>query len=147
MFRKIREDTPVFRRILVPVDLAHVEGLEKALRTAADLSKLHGIPIVYVGVTDEMPGPVAHNPEEYAEKLAKFAEAQAVRYRIGADTRAIAAHDPAVELDDILLNAVKETGADLVIMGTHVPTFGDYVWPSHGGHLANHAEVSVFLVR
>ena len=38
-------------------------------------------------------------------------------------------------------------GADLVVMATHVPNLTDYIWASHGGHLASHAKASVFLVR
>ena len=43
--------------------------------------------------------------------------------------------------------AAEELGADLVVMATHVPNLTDYIWASHGGHLASHAKASVFLVR
>lgn len=50
-------------------------------------------------------------------------------------------------MDDILLKAVKDTGADLVVMASHVPNIMDYVWPSNGGKIAEHAECSVMVVR
>ena len=55
--------------------------------------------------------------------------------------------DGGVDLDGALLKAVGETGADLVVMGTHVPGLSDYIWSSNGGKIAAHADVSVMLVR
>ena len=45
------------------------------------------------------------------------------------------------------VEAVHETGADLVVMASHIPGIADAIWPSHGGRLASHADVSVFVVR
>ena len=57
------------------------------------------------------------------------------------------AHDPATEVDDALLRAIDETGADLVVMQSHIPGLVDYVWPSNGGKIAGHAKASVMVVR
>ena len=137
----------MYRRIMVPVDMDHVDQLEKALTTAAALAKHFGAPVTYVGVTPETPSPVAHNPEEFARKLANFAARQGEAHGLEADSRAIASPDPAIDLDKTLLRAVKETGADLVVMASHKPTITDWIWASHGGDVASHADVSVFLVR
>ena len=56
-------------------------------------------------------------------------------------------HDPAIDLDDTLMKAQHETGADLVVMQSHVPNITDYVWPSNGGTMATHSDASVFVVR
>ncbi|MDN3720862.1 universal stress protein [Roseibium salinum] len=45
------------------------------------------------------------------------------------------------------MKAIDETDADLVVMATHVPNLKDYVWPSNGGRVASHSDVSVFLIR
>jgi len=42
---------------------------------------------------------------------------------------------------------VEEAGADLVVMASHVPNVTDYIWPSHGGWVAEHSDASVFVVR
>jgi nucleotide-binding universal stress UspA family protein len=54
-----------------------------------------------------------------------------------------------IDVDKVLLStAVVESGAvDLVVMQSHVPGISDYLWGSHGGHLAAHADISVFVVR
>jgi nucleotide-binding universal stress UspA family protein len=59
----------------------------------------------------------------------------------------LTSHDPAADLDPTLLKAVEETGADLVVMASHVPGLTDYIWPSNGGTVARRAKVSVMVVR
>lgn len=137
----------MYKQILVPVDLTHAEHLEKALQTAADLAKHYGSPVCYVGVTPETPSPVAHNPSEYAQKLEAFANEQAQKHGHQASAKAYASHDPAVDIDDTLMKAIREVGADLVVMQSHVPNVTDYIWPSHGGSVASHSDASVFVVR
>lgn len=137
----------MFRRIMVPVDLTHAEKLEKALLCAADLAAHYGATAVYVGVTSSLPSKIAHTPAEYAEKLAAFAASQATERGIATEARAYTSHDPAIDLDPTLLKAVTETGADLVVMASHIPNVADHFWPSNGGSIASRADVSVMLVR
>ena len=137
----------MFKHIMVPVDLAHAGQLDKALTCASDLAKLYGAKVTYVAVTAATPGSVAHNPKEFAEKLDAFAAEQAKAHGIDASAHAVTSHDPTVDLDPTLLKAVTETGADLVVMGSHVPNITDYIWPSNGGTIAGHAKVTVMVVR
>lgn len=137
----------MFRHIMVPVDLAHLERLEHALKVAADLAKLYEADVTYVGVGSTTPGPLGHTPKEYATRLADFAASEGVKHGIRAASRAMIAHDPTTEIDDALMRAVDETEADLVVMQSHVPGLMDYVWPSNGGKIAGHAKASVLVVR
>jgi nucleotide-binding universal stress UspA family protein len=132
---------------MVPVDLAHVERLGKALDTATDLAKRYGIPVCYVGVTVPMPTPVAHTPQEFAGKLAQFGAEQAQKHGIEVETASYTSHDPAVDLDDKLLAAVKDTKSDLIVMASHVPGLQDHIFSSNAGAVASHAEISVFVIR
>ncbi len=137
----------MFKQIMVPIDLGHVDQLDKSLTIAADLSKHYEAPICYVGVTNEQPGRIALNPEDFAQKLDEFASEQAILHRINATSRAFVGHDLVTDVDDVLLRAVKQVGADLVIMASHVPTLVDYIWPSNGGKIAAHSEAAVLVVR
>ncbi len=137
----------MFRTILVPVDLAHRDFLEKSLGVAAVMAKTFSAEITYVGVTSGAPSAVAHNPDEYADKLAAFAAEQAAKHGISATSKAYTAHDPSIQLDTVLMKAIAELGAELVVMASHAPTIADYVWPSNGGTIASHANVSVLIVR
>ena len=136
----------MFKHIMVPVDLAHPDKLETALMAAGDLAKHYGARITYVGVTAPQPGAVAHNPQEYAEKLAKFTAAQAELHALPeVASHPITSHDPSVDLDRTLEQAVHDLAADLVVMGSHIPRRFDF--GSHGGRVASHTDVSVMLVR
>lgn len=137
----------MFKRIMAPVDLAHVERLGRALNCAADLARHYRVPVTFVGVTAATPGQLAHTPEEFARKLDTFATGMAETHGITAEAHPVLSNDPTTELDDALLGAIDETGADLVVMATHVPDVVDHVWPSNGGSLAGHARCSVMLVR
>lgn len=137
----------MFKKIMAPVDLAHKDRLDKALQCTADLAKQYGAEVVYVGVTTSTPSSLAHTPEEYGKKLDAFAKEQGEAYGITASGDAVISHDPSSDVDDVLLKAVGDTGADLVVMASHLPNVMDYVWPSNGGKIAEHAKCSVMVVR
>jgi nucleotide-binding universal stress UspA family protein len=137
----------MYSKIMVPVDLAHRDSLDRALQTAAMLAKTTGASVCYVGVTEETPSAVAHNPKEFAEKLGDFASAEAATHGIATESLTVAAHDPAVDLNDDLLKAADQMGADLIVMASHIPTRADRFWPSHGGQIARRATASVLVVR
>jgi nucleotide-binding universal stress UspA family protein len=137
----------MYRKIMVPVDLAHVERLDKAITTATDLARHYGIPLCFVGVTAEVPTEVAHNPREFGEKLEAFGAAQAKQHGVEVDTVAYSSHDPAADLDHRLIAAAREIGADLIVMASHLPGLPEHLFASNAGAVAAHAKVSVFVVR
>jgi len=137
----------MYSRIMVPVDMSHLDQLEKALKTAEDLAGLYGAEITYVSVTTEQPSAVAHTPAEFAQKLDAFAKARVDAGGHKATAKSYASHDPTVDMDKTLQQAVSDTGADMVVMASHKPGIADYFWGSHGGTLASHVGVSVFVVR
>lgn len=137
----------MYSKILVPVDLMHTEHLDKAISTAVDLAKHYGIPICFASVTAETPTPIAHNPQEFAEKLKAFGLAQSTKHTLKIDTAAYPSHDPAVDFQETILAAANEQGADLIVMASHIPGFPEHIFASHAGGVASHANVSVFVIR
>lgn len=137
----------MFKKIMVPVDLAHTDALDKALTVAADLSRHYNAPIAYVGVTGTAPSEAAGSDVEYKVKLAAFAADQASKRGIQASADTVVSHDPAAELHSILLKEYNNIGADLVVMASHMPGVLDHIFSSNAGHLASHADVSVVVVR
>jgi len=137
----------MFKKIMVPVDLAHLGALEKPLNVAADMARHYGAALCYVGVTTSQPSSVARTPEEYQQKLLAFAHEHAPDNGQEPSARVYNSHDPAVDLDDFLLKAIDDIGADLVVMGTHLPHHVDAIMPANGSKVAAHTDVSVFLVR
>lgn len=137
----------MYTKILVPIDLAHLDSLEKALKTAADLSKLYSAAICYASVSTAAPSAVAHNPDEFKARLDGFAAEQAKAHGVSTTSAALLSHDPTIDLDATLVKAVGDLGCDLVIMGSHKPGFVEHFVSSNAGYVANHARVSVLVVR
>ncbi len=137
----------MYTHILVPVDLAEKNTLGTALKVATDLSKHYGARMTFVGVSGGLQAEVSHSREKYAGMLADFAAGVAAENGVDVQSRVYDTPDPGVEVDRKLLLAIEETGADLVVMASHRPGWTEYLFNSHGGRLASHAPVSVFLVR
>jgi nucleotide-binding universal stress UspA family protein len=137
----------MYKRIMIPIDLAHAEALERSCAVAGDLASQFGSKLVYVGVTASVPGALGHNPAEFTEKLAAFAKSHASKTGVSADIHTVISHDPAAEMNSALMKAVKETEADLVVMQSHKPGLADYIFEGHGPYIAQHADASVMLVR
>lgn len=137
----------MFNKIMVPVDLAHIEVIEPSLKVVADQARHYDAEICYVAVTANTPGSVARTPDEYQQKLEAFAQERAKVHGQPVSARVITSPDPIADLDDVLVKVIDEVGADLVIMPTHPPKHLDIVIPSHGGKVATHTTASIFLVR
>ncbi|MFY0309407.1 universal stress protein [Leisingera sp. D0M16] len=137
----------MYSKIMVPVDLAHADRLEQALKMASDLAHLYKAEVIFVGVTSPQPSKVAHNPQEFAAKLEDFASRQADKHNITASGHAVVSHDPAIDLDATLVQACNDTGAGLIVMASHLPRVSDYLFHAHGGRVAETAPVSVLVVR
>lgn len=134
----------MYKKILVPIDMGHLDTLEAAREIAANLAQSYGASIVYAAVTSALPGSTAHTPAEFEEKMKKLAAADGEIHGSDISVHITLSHDPAVDLEAKLLETIDAEGADLVVMGTHVPR---PFWPSNGGRIASHSKASVFLVR
>lgn len=136
----------MFKHIMVPVDLGHLDRLERALKVAADLAKHYDAQITYVGVTFPQPSSIAHNPKEFGEKLAKFAAAQGEIQEVAkTSSETVISHDPTIDMDSKLVEAAHKLKTDLVVMGSHIPKA--FEMRTHGGHLASLTDMSIMLVR
>ena len=137
----------MYQTIAVPVDLAHIEHLTKALRTAVDLAEHYGATLHYVGATTETPNPIAHNPAEYQEKLEAFAKERADEHGVATAAKMIVSLDMTIDLDKQLREAFEQIGADLVVMASHIPGVKDHLFSSNAGWVAIPVPMSVFIVR
>lgn len=139
----------MYRKILVPVDLSHAEKLTKALSTAVDIAKHYDAALCYITVTNTTPGAAAHNPKELAEKLKVFAEEQGNAHGLRTSSEVLSTPDTAVELDHKLLDAIRDTEADLIVMASHAPGVGDrlHILHSNAANIVKHSDISVFVVR
>lgn len=137
----------MYSKILLPIDLAHVEKLEKAIVTAIGLAKTHGAELAMVGITGEQPSAVAHDPKEYMDKLAAFASEQSSKHAIEITAVTHMSVDVPAELPALLEREAQAHGYDLVVMASHAPGLLDHIFTSNAGHVATHSKASVFVVR
>lgn len=139
----------MYKKIMVPVDLEHVEKIERSLSTAANLARVYEIPVCYVAVTGRVPNRVAPTPEKFEVELNMFAREQADRFGIETSCKVKPSVDVPVELDDKLLEAIEDTEADLVVMASHIPDVPDrlHLISSNAAYIVKHSSVSVFVVR
>jgi len=137
----------MYSTIMVPIDLAHAATLEKAIRTATDIGKLYQSKVILVGVVSSAPSSVAHNPEEFAQKLEQFTQSHTEQCGYPMQSKAVTCNDPVAGLDRVLEEVGDEVGADLVVMASHVPGFMDKLFHANASHLAEHEHISVFIVR
>ncbi len=137
----------MYTRIGIAVDLAHGERLEKAVDTAAALGRTFDAELHLVAVTSPSPSAVARDAHAFGERLEAFAAAATARTGAAFATHVRISDDPTAELDRELDAAFHELGVDLVVVASHVPGFREYVFASHGGWLASHTDLSVFVVR
>ncbi|WP_167853455.1 universal stress protein [Roseovarius aestuariivivens] len=137
----------MFKHIMVPVDMAHEENMDRAAKAAADLAKLYDAKLTFVSISG---GPLSgkeHSSKSEPQLLEDYAKSQAEEHGVAIDTHTLDSHDVSVEVDRKLLEAIEKMGSDLVVMATHQPGWLDYLVNSHGGRLASHAPISVMVVR
>ncbi|WP_017430965.1 universal stress protein [Vreelandella jeotgali] len=137
----------MFQHIMVPVDLAHMDTLEPALGVVADMARHYDANITYVGITTGTPSSVARTPGEYEQKLEAFAQQRHSVHGRPVTAKVYQSPDPIANMDDLLVDAVDDTNADLVIMATHLPRSLDAIIPANGDKVAARTSSSIFLVR
>jgi len=115
----------MYNSIPMPVDPAHLDSLDRALPTAADLAAHDRASVGYASVSSAAPSALDHNPDEFRAMLEAFA----------------------ADLDATLVKAVNETRCDPAVKGSHRPGFAAHLVSSNAGYIANHATTSVLVVR
>jgi nucleotide-binding universal stress UspA family protein len=140
----------MFKTVLVPVDLGEVEAAKPAIDKAVELANSSGgsLRLIYVRaivpVTYMEFMPPAFDEEQQGEAEAKLAEVAA---GIGLPAERVSA---AVRLGSVyaeILEEAEQTGADLIVVGSHRPTMATYLLGSNASTIVRHARCSVLVVR
>ncbi|WP_371227636.1 universal stress protein [Roseovarius sp. 2305UL8-3] len=137
----------MFTHIMVPIDLAEKDSWNHATLVACDLAEHFSAKITLVSVSGGIQGKVSHSTQEYGRRLAVYAHELATEHGVEVGSMNYGVPDPSVEVDQKLLQAIAELEIDLVVMASHRPGWVEYFVNSHGGRLASHAPISVFVVR
>ena len=137
----------MFAKIMVPIDLGHLDDLSRALAVAAQLARSYNAEVIYVGVYGNLPTEAVPPAQEYSATLKAFSEKQAAAHGITTTSVPVFSHDPQAELTSALLSAAADAKADVIVMASHIPGWAEHIFHSNAGYVASHAPISVFIVR
>lgn len=136
----------MYKKIIVPVDIAQIEKGEKILRSAASLLYQGGT-IILLNVVEDVPGYLV---SDYTTEMMVEARQKAdtalveLRDKVGVEAEIeIRQGAPAREI----LVAAEEHAADLVIVASHVPDLSNYFIGATADRVVRHAKCSVLIDR
>ncbi len=131
------------KKILLPIDLTSPDAWRDAIDAAEDLARRYAATLAVLWVAPPAAADPATLPETYLPALHEFV---AGRF---ADDIAVEAHVRADWGDPVreICHAAAELGADLIVMGTHMPQADETLDHSNAAQVALQAGCSVWVVR
>jgi len=140
----------MYKRILVPIDLADPDYAKPAIETAVSMVRTSGGAVRLVNVLPMTPVMLAeYVPPDFDVQQRKSAE----------EAMAIVAKETGLDADHVstavrqggvyheILDEAQAMGADLIVMTSHRPAMRTYFLGSNAGHVVRYAPCSVLVVR
>jgi universal stress protein F len=140
----------MYRRILVPIDLADAELAKPAIASAVMMAKEGDAAVRLINVLPVTPGMLAEYvpPDFEAQQRATAEEAIAI---VAKETGLPAARISTVvrqgNVDREILDEAEAMRADLIVMSSHRAGLRTYFLGSNAGHVVRYAGCSVLVVR
>lgn len=140
----------MYNRVLVPVDLGDLDVAQPAIDRAVAIVKSSGGELRLINVLSMIPAAYidyvpsnfdAQERERAAEELKKIAAATGLE----ASKVSTVIHLGAIYHE--VLGEAKEWKADLIVVGSHDPSFATYLIGSNAANIVRHAHCSVLVVR
>lgn len=136
----------MYKTILVPIDLSDVEKGKASLNKAKHMGD-DGCRIKLLNVVEDIPSYVAAElPTGLLDRSKKNAletlEGIAADCPFPVEVEVRAGH-----AKTSILEAAEDSGADLIIIGSHRPGLQDYLLGSTAGRVVRHSTCSVLVVR
>jgi nucleotide-binding universal stress UspA family protein len=140
----------MFKRILVPVDLADTDLAKSAIETAASLAHASGGSVRLLNVLPMTPVMLAeYVPADFdTQQRQTSEEALAIVAReSGIDAPRISSRVRQGGIYHEILEEAAAIKADLIVMTSHRPAMRTYFLGSNAGHVVRYAKCSVLVVR
>jgi len=140
----------MFKRILVPVDLADTDLAKSAIETAVSLARASGGAVRLLNVLPVTPTMLAeYVPADFdAQQRQTSKEALAIIAReSGTDPGHITTIVRKGGIYQEVLDEAKDFHADLIVMSSHRPAMRTYFLGSNAGYVVRYAKCSVLVVR
>jgi nucleotide-binding universal stress UspA family protein len=140
----------MFRRILVPIDLAHPDLGTPSIETAVTLARASGGSVRLLNVLPVTPADLAtYVPADFDEQQRRTAEEalDIVAKESGLDARHVSVGVRQGGVHHEIIEEATALGADLIVMSSHRPGKRSYFLGSNAAHVVRHATCSVLVVR
>ena len=140
----------MYKKILVPVDLADTDLAKPAIDTAIEMASASGGSIRLVNVLAMTPVMLAeYVPPDFDVQQRKSAEEalSIISQECGLDAPRVSATVRQGGIYHEVLEEAKTFGADLIVMSSHRPAMRTYFLGSNAGHVVRYAKCSVLVVR
>ncbi len=136
----------MYRKIIVPVDIAQIERGETILRKAEKIAEADG-DIILLNVVEDLPTYLAIDvPAGLIEGALKEARQMLTSLKLRCASRARIEIRTGHAAREILAAAHEHT-ADLVMIASHHPDLSNYIFGSTADRVVRHAHCSVLVDR
>jgi nucleotide-binding universal stress UspA family protein len=140
----------MFKRILVPVDLAEPELARPAIETACSLARsadgvvriIHVLPMTPVMLAEYVPPDFDAQQRKSAEESMKALTGTCT---LGPDRISGIVRQGGIYHE--VIEEAKAMNADLIVMTSHRPDMRSYFLGSNAGHVVRYANCSVLVLR
>jgi nucleotide-binding universal stress UspA family protein len=140
----------MFKKILVPVDLADTDLAKSAIETAVSLANASGGSVRLLSVLPTTPVMLAEYvpPDFDAQQRQSAEEALTIIAReSGLNAAQISTMVRQGGIYHEVLEEAKSIHADLIVMSSHRQAMKSYFLGSNAGHVVRYAKCSVLVVR
>ncbi|MCP4298339.1 MAG: universal stress protein [Proteobacteria bacterium] len=141
----------MYKKILLPIDLAHPSSSAKIVENAIMMSQIHKAKLHVLAVVPDfgMSWVGSFFPENFEKEAGKEASRQLhefVKANIPSDIEIEYDVRMGTVYDEVLLVA-KEIEPDLIVMGSHSNNLGDYLMGSNVTRIVRYAKCSTLVIR
>jgi nucleotide-binding universal stress UspA family protein len=140
----------MYKKILVPIDLADTELAKPAIAAAVSLARASGGSVRLINVLPMTPVMLAeYVPPDFDVQQRKSAEEamSIVASECGLDSAHVSGAVRQGGIYHEVLEEAKAIDADLIVMSSHRPAMRTYFLGSNAGHVVRYAKCSVLVVR
>jgi nucleotide-binding universal stress UspA family protein len=140
----------MFKKILVPIDVAQSDSGEASLKAAASLAESTGAKLILLNVIGDIPNLVANQlPTNHIDTMKESAgkALEEVASKNGLASGSYEVKTDQGQIYDKIIEAANKGGADLIVIASHQPDLSDYLLGSTASKVVRHAHCSVLVVR
>ncbi len=141
----------MYKKILLPIDLAHPSSSAKIVENAIMMSQVHNAKLHVLAVVPDfgMSWVGSFFPENFEKEAGEEASRQLhdfVKANIPSDIEVEYDVRMGTVYDEVLLVA-KEIDSDLIVMGSHSNNLGDYLMGSNVTSIVRYSKCSTLIIR